>query len=83
MRPSRRAFLGGALASAALVPFGTAAAAPIDKIKANGVLRVAVYRDFEPWSWKRDGKIVGIDVEIAEAIAKKLGVRAEASSVRS
>jgi polar amino acid transport system substrate-binding protein len=77
VRPSRRAFLGGALASAALVPFGTAAAAPIDKIKANGVLRVAVYRDFEPWSWKRDGKIVGIDVEIAEAIAKKLGVRAE------
>lgn len=75
---SRRAFIGGALASVALVPFGAARAAPIDKIKANGVLRVAVYRDFEPWSWKQDGKIVGIDVDIADAIARKLGVRAEA-----
>lgn len=76
MRSSRRAFLGGALAGVALLPFG-AAAAPIEKIKANGVLRVAVYRDFEPWSWKRDGRLVGIDVDLAQAIAGKLGVRAE------
>ncbi len=76
MHASRRAFLGGALASVAVLPLG-AAAAPLEKIKANGVLRVAVYRDFEPWSWKQDGRMVGIDVDLAERIAAKLGVRAE------
>lgn len=73
--PSRRAFLCGALASVC-VPF-RALAAPIEKIKALGVMRVAVYRDFEPWSWKKDGAFVGIDVDLANAIAKQLGVRAE------
>lgn len=71
----RRGVLAGALA-AALMP-GGASAASLDKVKAAGVIRVAVYRDFAPWSWRQDGKLVGIDVEFAEALAKAIGVRAE------
>lgn len=71
----RRGFLAGALASA-LIP-GSASAASLDKVKAAGVMRVAVYRDFAPWSWRQDGTLVGIDVDLAEALAKAIGVRAE------
>ncbi|PAX08999.1 substrate-binding periplasmic protein [Sphingomonas lenta] len=73
---ARRAFIGGALAALALPR--PALAASLDKVKANGVLRVAVYRDFAPWSWRdAAGKLRGIDVELAEAIARRLGVRSE------
>lgn len=76
MTPSRRVFITGALAALALPRSG--AAASLDKVKANGVLRVAVYRDFAPWSWRdAAGKLSGIDVELGEAVAKKVGVRAE------
>jgi ABC-type amino acid transport substrate-binding protein len=71
----RRAFLAGGVA-AALLPHG-AAAASLDKLKAAGVLRVAVYRDFAPWSWRRNGTLVGIDVDFAQALAASLGLRAE------
>lgn len=71
----RRGFLAGALASALIT--GSASAASLDKVKAAGVMRVAVYRDFAPWSWRQDGTLVGIDVDLAEALAKAIGVRAE------
>ena len=73
---SRRTLIGGALAAAGLAAF-PARAAPLAKVIANGVLRVAVYRDFAPWSWRRGGAVVGIDVELGEALAKAIGVRAE------
>ena len=40
----------------------------LDKIKASGKLTVAVYDDFAPFS----GKSGGIDIDLAEALAKKL-----------
>lgn len=76
MTLTRRAVLLGALAAVALPR--ASAAASLEKVKANGVLRVAVYRDFAPWSWRdAGGKLNGIDVELGEAIAKAIGVRAE------
>lgn len=73
---SRRAVLAGAVA-AALAP-GVAAARSLDKIKATGTIRIAVYRDFEPWSWAGpEGRFIGIDVDLGHAIAKALGARAE------
>lgn len=48
-----------------------AAQADLDKVKQAGVLKVAVYKGMAPFSDK-DG---GIDVEIANALAEKLGVR--------
>lgn len=71
----RRGFLAGALVGALIS--GGAAAASLDKVKSAGVMRVAVYRDFAPWSWRQDGKLVGIDVDLAEALAKAIGVRAD------
>ena len=76
MTLDRRSLVAGALAALALPR--AAAAASLDKVRANGVLRVAVYRDFAPWSWRdAAGRLQGIDVELGEAIAKRLAVRAE------
>ena len=49
----------------------TPAHADLDKIKASGKLTVAVYDDFAPFS----GKSGGIDIDLAEALAKKLGLK--------
>ena len=72
---TRRALLGAAMAAGLAAPL---MAQPLAKLMSAGVLRVAVYRDFEPWSWLgKDGKYAGIDIEIAGAIAKALGLRVE------
>lgn len=75
---SRRSLLGGAGAAAALglLP-GMIHAAPLGKVKELGVLRVVVYKDNRPWSWEEGGKLVGLDVDLAHALAAKLGVRAD------
>lgn len=74
----RRAFLSSAAVAALLGLVSHAAkAAPLGKVKDLGVLRVAVYKDNRPWSWRKDGKLVGIDVDLAQALAKGLGVRAD------
>lgn len=52
-------------------------AAPLDKVMAKGSLRIAVYRDNPPWSWRRDGHLVGIDVDLGRELAAKLGVQPE------
>lgn len=72
---TRRALLGAALTAGFAWPL---AAQPMAKLMASGVLRVAVYRDFEPWSWAgKDGKFTGIDVDLSRAIGKALGLRVE------
>jgi len=58
------AVLGGAL-SGAVVGVPRASASPLDKIRAKGLLSVAVYKDYEPWSWMAEGRLVGIDVDLA------------------
>jgi ABC-type amino acid transport substrate-binding protein len=77
-RPTRRALLGAVfgIAAAFALPL-PAGARPLRKIKDTGLLRVAVYRDFAPWSWREDGVLKGIDVEFGEALAARLGVKAE------
>lgn len=49
----------------------------LDEIQKEGNLIVAVYEDFPPYSYIEDGKEKGIDIEIAHAIAKKIGVKAK------
>ena len=62
-------------ATLALAVLALTVAAPVhadmDKIRRSGALKVAVYNDMAPFSSK-DG---GIDVDIAEALAKKLGLK--------
>ncbi|HDN59096.1 MAG TPA: transporter substrate-binding domain-containing protein [Candidatus Marinimicrobia bacterium] len=47
-----------------------------DSIRSKGGLRVAVYKDFPPYSYSDKGRIVGIDVDIAKAIASELEIDA-------
>ena len=54
------------------VAFHGVVLADMEKIRASGKLSFAVYEDFVPFS----GKAGGIDVDLAEALAKKLGLKA-------
>lgn len=73
MKNDRRSFIlaVGALCASPLLP-AHAAAAELE-LQQPGTLRVAVYADFAPYSAR--GK--GVDVAIAQALAEKLGLRAE------
>lgn len=46
-----------------------------DAIIAAGELKVAVYKDFAPYSFEDHGQPRGVDVELAQALATALGVR--------
>jgi len=78
---ARREMLLGLGAAALLPGAGPLSAAPLAKVKDLGVLRVAVYKDNRPWSWRADGKLVGIDVEIAHALAAALEVRVDMAGI--
>ena len=52
----------------------SAHARPLDDIVENGTITIAVYRDFPPFSYDRDGTLVGVDVDLARVIANRLGV---------
>ena len=60
----------------ALTAFGVSGR-PLDEVVASKLLRAAVYEDNAPFSFRRDGKMTGIDVDIATALAKALGVEVE------
>lgn len=79
---SRRGLIGGAGAALALglMPGGLSAA-PLAKVKALGTIRVVVYQNNRPWSWEEGGKLVGLDADLAQAIASKLGVRADVAQL--
>ncbi|MFH1869826.1 MAG: transporter substrate-binding domain-containing protein [Pseudomonadota bacterium] len=74
-----RSFLQGIPAAAALgmfvfvaVPLAHAEElSALEKIRQSGVLKVALYKNFAPFS--HDGR--GVDVDLAEALAAKLGVK--------
>ena len=46
-----------------------------DQMIAAGELKVAVYKDFAPYSFEDAGQPRGVDVELAQALAKALGVQ--------
>lgn len=77
-RAARRALLGALMALAIPIPIAVPARArPIDKIGADGVLSIAVYRDFAPWSWRdAAGTLRGIDVDLGTALAAAIGFKA-------
>lgn len=69
-RITRRGVIAAILAGLS-VAFALPAAADLEHIRAKGQLSVAVYDDFPPWSGKRGG----IDHALADAIARKLGLK--------
>jgi polar amino acid transport system substrate-binding protein len=62
------------LAALAASPAG---ARPLDEVMAAKSLRVIAYYDNAPFSWDDGGKLKGIDVDLARAIARELGVESE------
>jgi cystine transport system substrate-binding protein len=68
---------GAALLQAALV-VPAMAGENLDAIKSSGVLKIGTEGTYAPFTYHdTDGKLVGFDVEIGEAIAQKLGVKPE------
>ena len=65
------------LAFAAIAGSLRAEARPLDEVTASGTLKVALYSDNKPWSDMEGGKPVGIDVDIADEVAKALKVKPE------
>jgi len=46
------------------------------KAKALGALSVSVYQNYPPYSYESAGRYVGFDVDLAEALAAELGLKA-------
>jgi cystine transport system substrate-binding protein len=78
--PSRFARMTRLLAvCAAALAFGAAQAADLlDEVKQHGVLRVGCEGTYPPFNYKDEkGDLAGFDIDIANAIAARLGVKAQ------
>lgn len=84
----RRQLIGGFIALTGIAlglasSGGVAQARSLDDVRATGTLRVTVYRANPPFSYVDDqGKLTGIDVDLAAALAKGLGVKVEYFPIR-
>lgn len=59
---------------------GSAPAGPIalpDELKQRGVLNVATFYNYPPYTVVKDGQLTGIEADLVRAIAKELGVEAK------
>jgi cyclohexadienyl dehydratase len=65
-----------ALAKVRKLPVGAGPESPalLKRIAASGTLRVGTTGDYAPFSLEQDGKLSGADIELAESLAKQLGV---------
>ncbi|WP_342246506.1 substrate-binding periplasmic protein [Pseudomonas sp. OTU5201] len=59
------------------LPLAQAQVRPYDDIVDSGVLRVAVYERFAPYSFKEGEQARGVDVDLARALAAGLGLKLE------
>lgn len=79
MHPTRRKFLAmtGSMAVLSLITARNANAAPLtlEQIKKSGELRIGVEAAYPPFSFRKDGQIVGYDIDLADIFAKALGVK--------
>ncbi len=70
--------LAATLIGAAFVSASAHAEDLLDQVKARGTLRIGLEGTFPPFDSKGpDGQLVGYDVDIAKAVAAKLGVKPE------
>lgn len=54
---------------------------PADVDRSNGTLIMATNATFEPYEFIQDGNVVGIDVDIAQAICDKLGMDLQVDNI--
>lgn len=80
IRHTLRAVLAAVLLA---VPLASAAVADtLDRIQERKVLVVGVKADFKPWGFvDPDGRIVGLEIDLAQDIADRLGVALETVAV--
>jgi polar amino acid transport system substrate-binding protein len=72
---SRRQSIGMLLALGASPVFAEGDLDDLAKIRAKGTLKVAVYKDNAPFSSGAAGEMLGLDVALAEALAKQLNLK--------
>ncbi len=83
LHPLRRQLLTACLALAAAVPLALSSPAQaaddtLQQIKARGSLRIGVEGTYPPFNFQdKNGQLVGFEIDLGEALAKKLGVKAE------
>ena len=65
----------GVLSLASTLAHAQAPVREYDSIIESGVLKVAVYQNFAPYSFQLDGQERGVDVDIARMLAKGLGLK--------
>ncbi len=77
--------LGGvALLAGSLVHATTCTNETVKRVLENGVVSVGVKADYKPWGFKNaEGTLVGMEVDMARAVAEALGVKLEAVAVES
>ncbi|WP_044872578.1 transporter substrate-binding domain-containing protein [Pseudomonas sp. LFM046] len=59
------------------LPLAQAQVRPFDDIIDSGVLKVAVYENFPPYSFQENGQARGVDVDLAQALAESLDLKLE------
>lgn len=69
--------LGAAIFAALFFLASAGFARPLDEVVASGSLRVISYVDNAPFSFEEGGVARGIDADLARAIARELGVKAD------
>ncbi|WP_165856036.1 substrate-binding periplasmic protein [Marinobacter sp. JSM 1782161] len=65
---------GMALVARAESPIAQAPERTYDKVIESGYLRVGVYENFPPYSYRQDGEPAGVDVDLGRRIAEALGI---------
>ncbi len=66
---------------ASFLLMGAAAHAELlDTVKQRGTLRIAVEGTYPPFNFKEKGELAGFEVELAKALAARMGVKAEFST---
>jgi arginine/lysine/histidine transporter system substrate-binding protein len=77
-----------AASEAVVAPSEAASAAPssaaptsVDKIKADGFVTWSTNAEFEPFEYKDGDNVIGIDAEISQKIADKIGVKLKINDI--
>src|SRR5512134_1276508 len=84
MHARRSIAIALAAAAAALAPLGAAAQTALETITAKKLITIAIPTDFPPYGFVgTDLKPQGLDIDMANLIAAKLGVKAELVPVTS
>lgn len=74
----KRTFTLALACAAMLAAMPALAQDSLAKIKEKGVLTVGVKNDYKPWGFlEPSGKIVGLEIDLAQAVADKIGVKLE------